>query len=72
MFFRRGVADDDPWLRPKMWLFSIGALLALVGMGLGVDWLIGAAAVLLLAGMALRFVKRPDGSEAEAGEPNEE
>lgn len=60
MFFRRGVADDDPWLQAKLWLFSIGALLALLGMFLENDWLIGAAGVVLLAGLLLRFVKRPE------------
>ena len=57
MFFRRGVSDDDPWLQPKLWLFSIGALLALLGMALVNDWIIGAGAVFLIAGFGLRFVK---------------
>jgi hypothetical protein len=70
MFFRRGVADDDPWLRPKLWLFSVGALLALLGMGLENGLLIGAAAAVLIAGLALRFVKpRPD--EEDAPEPGD-
>lgn len=59
MFFRRGVAEDDPWLQAKLWLFSIGALLALLGMGLENDWLMGAAGVVLLAGLVLRFVRHP-------------
>ena len=67
MFFRRGVADDDPWLRPKLWLFSIGAILALLGMGLESDWLIGAAAVALLAGLALRFLKPGGAGEEKEG-----
>ncbi len=67
MFFRRGVADDDPWLGPKLWLFSIGAVLALLGMGLENDWLIGAAAVALVAGLALRFVKRATPGQEEDG-----
>ncbi len=71
MFFRRGVADDDPWLRPKLWLFSTGAILALLGMGLEHDWLIGAAAVVLLVGLALRFVK-PRGRGREGEEPNDD
>lgn len=72
MFFRRGVADDDPWLRPKLWLFSIGAILALLGMGLENDLLIGAAALLLVAGLGLRFLKprrtERDELDAEGGE----
>lgn len=61
MFFRRGVADDDPWLRAKLWIFSIGALVALAGMLLENDWVIGVAGIILAAGIVLRFVKRPDG-----------
>ena len=68
MFFRRGVADDDPWLRPKLWLFSIGAILALLGMGLENDWLIGAAALVLLAGLLLRFLKPRQDDDEEVGE----
>ena len=59
MFFRRGVSDDDPWLDVKLWLFSIGALLALLGMLLENDVLIGAAGVVLAMGVVLRFVRRP-------------
>lgn len=59
MFFRRGVADDDPWLGPKLWLFSIGAALALLGMGTRTRWLIGLAAVVLAAGVLIRFVPHP-------------
>ena len=57
MFFRRGVSDDG-WLQVKLWLFSIGALLALVGMFLENDWVIGGAGLVLLAGFALRFLPR--------------
>ena len=69
MFFRRGVSDDG-WLQLKLWLFSIGALLALVGMFLENDWVVGAAGVVLLAGFLLRFAPGPDAdgraSEEEA------
>lgn len=57
MFFRRGVSDDDPWLQAKLWLFGIGAILALFGMGLENDWLIGTAGVVLFAGFVLRFFR---------------
>lgn len=60
MFFRRGVSDtDDHWLQVKLWLFGIGAVLALLGMGFQNDWLIGAAGLVLAAGVALRFIRRP-------------
>lgn len=72
MFFRRGVADDDPWLRPKMWLFSAGAILALVGMGTSTGWLIGSAGVLLAIGLLLRFVPHPDRSSGGAADPAED
>ena len=68
MFFRRGVADDDPWLTPKLWLFGIGAILALGGMLFENDWLIGAAAVVLLAGALLRFIPRRTEPREELGE----
>ena len=62
MFFRRGVSDDQ-WLQAKLWLFSFGAILALLGIGLRNDWLIAGAALALLAGMALRFIPRRGGEE---------
>ena len=69
MFFRRGVADDDPWLRPKMWLFSAGAILALVGMGTSSGWIIGIAGVVLASGLLLRFVPHPGDSNDGADDP---
>lgn len=70
MFFRRGVSDDDdPWLQAKVWLFTGGAFLALGGMLLENQWLIGAAAIVLAAGVLLRFVPRTDPEEeADAGD----
>ncbi|MFP4623344.1 MAG: hypothetical protein ACOC3J_01965 [Gemmatimonadota bacterium] len=65
MFFRRGLSGPDPWLDIKLWIFSIGAILALLGMGFREEWLIGAAAVVLLAGLALRFVRRGDGENGD-------
>jgi membrane protein implicated in regulation of membrane protease activity len=58
MFFRRGVSDDDPWLQPKLWLFSVGAILALVGMATEAAWVIGLAGLVLAIGVLLRFVPR--------------
>lgn len=63
MFFRRGVAEDDPWLRPKLWLFSAGALAAVVGMAMENDWLIGGAGVVLGIGVLLRFLPAPGGDD---------
>lgn len=57
MFFRRGVAEDDGWLQVKLWIFSIGALLALVGMALENRWLIGGAGLILGVGVVLRFFR---------------
>jgi hypothetical protein len=45
-------------LVPKLWIFGIGALLALLGMALENDWLIGGAGVVLAVGIVLRFVRR--------------
>lgn len=66
MFFRRGVSEDDRFLRAKLWIFSAGAILALVGMGLQNDWLIGGAGLVLAAGIVLRLVGR-GGADADGG-----
>lgn len=66
MFFRRGVADDGRWLQAKLWIFSIGALLALVGMFLENDWVIGGAGLVLATGLLLRFLDRGDADRGEA------
>lgn len=66
MFFRRGVSDDG-WLQVKVWLFTLGALVALVGMGLRNDWLIGAAGLLLAGGVLLRFVDRDADAHDDPG-----
>lgn len=71
MFFRRGVSDDDPWLQVKLWLFTIGAMLALLGMGLQNDWLIGAAGIVLAGGLVLRFVGRNGEGEGGHGRDGE-
>lgn len=57
MFFRRGLSNDG-WLQVKLWIFSIGSILALLGMGFHNSWLMGLAAVVLLAGILLRFIDR--------------
>jgi hypothetical protein len=65
VFFRRGVpGGDDPWVTEKISLFTVGALVAMVGMLLDHRWLMGLAAVLLLGGVLLRFIPR-DGRDGE-------
>lgn len=59
MFFRRGVRNDE-WLSARIALFTAGALLAVVGMVLRNDWVIGAAGLVLAAGIAVRFIPRGD------------
>ena len=66
MFFRRGVSADG-WLQVKLWLFGLGALLALIGMALENDWVIGAAGLVLLAGLAVRFLPDRDGEDEGGG-----
>jgi hypothetical protein len=50
----------DPFLEWKVRLFSVGAVVALVGIYLDDRWVTGAALVLLGAGVLLRFL--PGGS----------
>lgn len=44
-----------------MWIFGVGAVLALLGMGLSNDWLVTLAAVVLASGVLLRLLNRSDG-----------
>lgn len=60
MFFRRG-ASSGRWLHVRMGIFGVGALLALMGMGLHHDWLIWAAAIVLASGILLGLVARRQG-----------
>lgn len=62
MFFRRGIRADQ-WLSAKIALFTAGALLAVVGMVLRNDWVIGSAGLVLAAGIALRFLPRHEGGD---------
>ena len=58
----------DAWLLAKMSLFVIGGAIAILGIGLGRDWLINVAIVVLLIGFLLRFLprrKRPPGDRAD-------
>jgi hypothetical protein len=70
VFFRRGVSSkDDPWVAEKIWVFTVGALVAMVGMLLENPWLMGAAALLLLGGILLRFI--PRGGDSDEGGPTD-
>lgn len=72
MFFRRGLGDThDRWLTAKLWLFTLGALLALLGMGLESGWLMGAAGLALGAGLLLRFLPSARTGPRDREEPSE-
>ncbi len=57
MFVRRGETTGR-WLGARMSAFSLGAVLALLGMALGRDWLVVVAGVVLLAGVLLGLAAR--------------
>lgn len=60
MIFRpdRGTRGDDRFLHLKMLIFSLGAVLGIVGIARDIGWLIYAAIALLAGGILLRFVGR--------------
>lgn len=64
----------DPRLDIKIGLFSVGAILALVGMLTDNRWVLVAATIILLAGFLLQFRGRrtradgPDGDDVRAEE----
>ncbi|MFW6080041.1 MAG: hypothetical protein ACODAE_10495 [Gemmatimonadota bacterium] len=51
---RRG---PDPHLDVKIIVFVVGAVLAVVGIGTEIDWLISIAIAILAAGVLLRFLR---------------
>ena len=55
----------------KIRIFSVAAVVALVGMYLNSPWITGAALVMLLLGMLLRFLPEPkaskDSSQSDPG-----
>lgn len=65
---RRSATPDPRFLEWKVRLFTIGAVLALAGMYLELDWMVGSAIAFLFAGFALRFVPRPDEDDGSDGE----
>lgn len=60
MFFRRRSDPHRRWLRLRMALFGLGAVLGLVGMGMGNDWLLWGGMAALAAGLMLRVVAGGD------------
>ena len=62
MFFDRG-RRAGRYLEWKVRLFSVAAVLALMGMYLDSSWMTVTATVILLAGLLLRFLPN-DGEEA--------
>jgi len=69
IFFTRKKRGPDPHLDWKVRLFSGGAVLALVGLGLESSLLVGLAILILLVGVGLRFLR--SGGEAEGVGPDE-
>jgi len=67
VFIRRGGSADDPWLNEKLWVFTIGAIVAMLGMLLDNLWVMGGAALILAGGVALRFVPRGDEGQRDGG-----
>jgi hypothetical protein len=70
IFLSRKKKGPDPYLEWKVRLFSGGAVLALVGLGLESSLLVGLAILILLVGVGLRFL--PGGEWEEGGSPDEE
>ncbi len=80
IFTRRGEKGADPFLERKVQLFLAGGVLALAGVGLDSPLLVGLAIIILVFGMALRFIPRkgpscdsgvPEGEETDVDEDSE-
>ena len=56
---------DHSWLEWKIRLFSVAAVLSLVGIYFDERWVIGVAIMVLALGMVLRFVPGSDLRERE-------
>lgn len=72
MFYRRGPnASGTRFLVARLWIFAIGAVLAVVGMVLGNDWIVWVAAAVLVSGVILRLVasRAPDDTDPSDLEP---
>lgn len=62
MFHRRS-GSDGRHLQWRMALLGLGALVALLGMGLQRDWMVNVALGILIVGFGLRFL--PGGESRE-------
>lgn len=72
IFARRGNPGPDAFLQRKVQLFFLGAILALVGIALDSSLLVGAAILILVAGVALRLLAgRGRAGEARPSEEEE-
>ena len=66
MFIRRDRRGPDRWIELKAVLFTVGAVLAIVGMASGRAWLVWLAFAPLAIAFALRFAaRRQDGDSVE-------
>lgn len=74
-FLTRSRKRSLKYLEWRVRLFGAGALLALVGLAVQLSWLIYAAIVVLIGGVALRFLEEPTEETPEEGsdpDPHEE
>jgi hypothetical protein len=62
---------DDRFLEWKIRLFSVAAVLALVGIYLDERWMTGTALVVLTAGLLLRFLPRSGNGDDRSVEDDE-
>lgn len=69
-FISRSSTPNPRLLGLRIALFGVGAIVAVIGMGLQVTWLVNAAIVVLVAGFVLRFVRSSE--EPEVGDSHDE
>lgn len=69
---RRDHRAPDRWLAHKMVLFAVGAVIGFAGMITERSWLVNVGIVVLVAGVALRFLARPEATIEEIDEETDE
>jgi membrane protein implicated in regulation of membrane protease activity len=67
IFLNRRKEGEDPHLDWKVRSFLAGAFLALLGMGLELNWLIWLGIAVLLAGFGLRFLRGDNTPSEQTG-----